>query len=73
MKTLALSLILVSWAGVSNASPARESCSWNPRSEKFVCVHQAPEIDMSSVVAGFTLFLGALAVLRGRRVKGHPI
>ena len=73
MKTIAVSMLLILVSGISQAgASAGANCSWNPRLHRSVCVNRAPEIDMTSVAAGFTLCLGGLAVLRGRRAKGTP-
>lgn len=80
MKKLALAIILTSLAGIASATVAApdrsctthwflgifpyEVCTNNP--PKTVA---APEIDATSAVAGLTLMIGALAVLRGRRSK----
>jgi hypothetical protein len=42
-----------------------EVCTANPKPTPVA----APEIDAASAVAGLTLMLGGLAVLRGRRSK----
>ena len=73
MKTIVVSMLLVCWTGLSHAGASGgQNCQWNPRLQRSVCVHRAPEIDMTSVAAGFTLCLGGLAVLRGRRAKDTP-
>jgi hypothetical protein len=44
-------------------------CSNPPTNQNVPKVVPAPEIDPSSAMAGLTLMLGGLAVMRGRRVK----
>lgn len=75
MKKLALAVVLAALSGVAAAG---ESCKveyflWFPIE---VCTPTgptlpaaAPEIDPASAMAGLTLALGGLAVLRGRKSK----
>jgi hypothetical protein len=84
VRKFALALLLTSVAGIASASvtPPGVTCTtqWflgfipyevctktpDPRSKSVVA---APEIDAASAVAGLTLMIGGLAVLRGRRSK----
>jgi hypothetical protein len=81
VRKLALAIVLTTVAGIASATVATpdRSCTihWflgiipyevckNPDPPKTVA---APEIDATSAVAGLTLMIGALAVLRGRRGK----
>jgi len=74
-KQIALSLVLMSVAGVASAGPSADT---NPLCEIFhiFCPApvkseplKAPEMDPSSAIAAMTLLVGGLAVLRGRRFK----
>jgi hypothetical protein len=81
VKKLALAILLTTVAGIASAtvaSPDRsctthwflgiipyEVCKTPDPPKTFA----APEIDATSAVAGLTLMIGALAVLRGRRSK----
>ena len=73
VRSIGLALALMTMAGVASARDSDkclhrhwfDSC---PPSEKPKSV-KAPEIDPSSAMAGLTLMLGRLAVLRGRRSK----
>jgi hypothetical protein len=81
VRKFALAMILTAVAGVGSAtttSPDRsctthwflgfipyEVCTTTPPPKPVA----APEIDAASAVAGLTLMIGGLAVLRGRRSK----
>jgi hypothetical protein len=80
VRKLGLAILLAAVASVASATPPGVSC----KTEYFwgifpyeVCtgdpshkhVFAAPEIDTASAVAGLTLMVGGLAVLRGRRSK----
>ncbi|HEX3945971.1 MAG TPA: hypothetical protein VHW69_18000 [Rhizomicrobium sp.] len=81
VRKLALAIILTTAAGVASATSTSsgvtctthyflgfipyEVCTANPKPTPVA----APEIDAASAVAGLTLMLGGLAVLRGRRSK----
>jgi hypothetical protein len=79
-KKLALAILLATVASVASAnSDGRtckteyflgifpyEVCTYSPTKKPTVA---APEIDAASAVAGLTLMVGGLAVLRGRRSK----
>ena len=71
VRNIGLALALMTMAGVASA---RDSDKWsagdsdNNKSHKHEPV-KAPEIDPSSAMAGLTLMIGGLAVLRGRRSK----
>jgi hypothetical protein len=80
VKKLGLAILLATVAGVASAYPPGVSCT----TEYFwgifpyeVCTYSAPpkhvvaapEMDAASAVAGLTLMVGGLAVLRGRRSK----
>ena len=73
IRNLGLALALMTMAGVASARDS-DKCfhilwfDFCPPSEKQEPV-KAPEIDPSSAVAGLTLMMGGLAVLRGRRSK----
>lgn len=80
VRKLGLAILLASVAGVASATPSNvvckteyflnfipyEVCNIDPSHKKVVA---APEIDAASAVAGLTLMIGGLAVLRGRRIK----
>jgi hypothetical protein len=79
-KKLALAILLASVVGIASAAtPPGVSCTthWFLGIIPYeVCTTTpppnavpAPEIDAASAVAGLTLMIGALAVLRGRRSK----
>ena len=81
VRKLALAIVLTTAAGIASATPPNvtctthyflgfipyEVCTWNNPPPKPVVA--APEIDAASAVAGLTLLVGGLAVLRGRRSK----
>lgn len=73
VRNIGLALALMTMAGVASARDS-DKCfhilwfDFCPPSEKHEPV-KAPEIDPSSAMAGLTLMLGGLAVLRGRRSK----
>jgi hypothetical protein len=73
VRKIALALALMTMAGAASAKDS-DKCmhilwfDFCPPSEKHDPV-KAPEIDPSSAMAGLTLMLGGLAVLRGRRSK----
>lgn len=73
VRKISLALALMTMAGVASAKDS-DKClhllwfDFCPPSEKQEPV-KAPEIDPSSAMAGLTLMLGGLAVLRGRRGK----
>jgi hypothetical protein len=81
VRKLALAIVLTAAAGIASASttPPGVSCTTHYLWGIFpyeVCTTsppanpvRAPEIDAASAVAGLTLTIGALAVLRGRRSK----
>jgi LPXTG-motif cell wall-anchored protein len=57
-KVLGAAVLLIGLVGVASASEGW----WRPTTS-------APEIDPASAMAGLTMLLGGLAVLRGRRSK----
>jgi hypothetical protein len=81
VRKLALAIVLTTAAGIASATVAPvgrtctthwilgifpyEVCTTAPPSKPVA----APEIDAASAVAGLTLMIGGLAVLRGRRNK----
>jgi hypothetical protein len=70
---LALALMTITGAASARNSDSNQCLhilwfDFCPPSEKHEPV-KAPEIDPSSAMAGLTLMLGGLAVLRGRRSK----
>jgi hypothetical protein len=74
-RSIVLTLALMAMAGVASAKDSdSDKClhmlwfSFCPPSEKQEPL-KAPEIDPSSAMAGLTLMMGGLAVLRGRRSK----
>jgi hypothetical protein len=73
VRKISLALALMTMAGVASARDS-DPClhllwfDFCPPSQKPEPV-KAPEIDPSSAMAGLTLMLGGLAVLRGRRNK----
>jgi hypothetical protein len=75
IKTIGLAVLLASFASVSSASPAANGpiskliCRIDPKLDKGQFCTAAPEIDPASAIAGLTLLLGGLTVLRGRRTK----
>jgi hypothetical protein len=79
VRNIGLALALMTMAGVASARDSDSNkCvhilwfDFCPQSEKHEPKHEslkAPEIDPSSAMAGMTLMLGGLAVLRGRRSK----
>jgi hypothetical protein len=78
VKNICLAVVLMTMAGVAFADEDGEHSNkcfhilWFdvcPPSDKHVPPVTAPEIDPSSAVAGLTLMMGGLAVLRGRRSK----
>jgi hypothetical protein len=78
-KKLALAILLTSAAGIASATAVGVTCTTHyflgfiPYEVCTTTVPpkpvKAPEIDAASAVAGLTLAIGALAVLRGRRSK----
>ena len=80
VKKLALAILMTSLAGIASATAPRDvSCTtryfWGLIPYEVCTVDRqtkplaAPEIDAASAVAGLTLMIGGLAVLRGRRSK----
>jgi hypothetical protein len=71
IKAIGLALLLVSFASVSSAGPLTTLiCKFDPKLDrKCATPASAPEIDAASTVAGLTLLMGALVVLRGRRTQ----
>jgi len=73
-KAIALAVLLASMTGVSSASPLIHTlCKWDTRldSDK-LCTQapvQAPEVDPASAMAGLTLLVAGLAVVRGRTAR----
>jgi hypothetical protein len=65
IKTIGLAVLLASFASVSSAGPIEKLiCKYDGNKAKFCA--EAPEIDPASAMAGLTLLLGGLVVLRGR-------
>lgn len=79
VRKLALAIVLTTTAGIASAAALGTTCTTHYFLGIFpyeVCTHNpppkpvaAPEIDAASAVAGLTLMIGGLAVLRGRRSK----
>jgi hypothetical protein len=80
VRKLALAIVLTTAAGIASATPPGVTCTTHYFLGIFpyeVCtvtapskpVVAAPEIDAASAVAGLTLMIGGLAVLRGRRSR----
>jgi hypothetical protein len=79
LRKLALAIVLTTATGIASATPAGVTCTTHYLFGVIpyeVCTvvktpkpTAAPEIDAASAVAGLTLMIGALAVLRGRRSK----
>ena len=70
VKTIGLAVLLLTMAG---AASAREQCRWSDhdrddRGCQPVPV-RAPEMNATSAVAGITLLLGGLAIVRARSAK----
>jgi hypothetical protein len=80
VRKLVLAILLTTAAGIASATASSgttctthwflgifpyEVCTRTPPSKTVA----APEIDAASAVAGLTLMIGGLAVLRGRRSK----
>ena len=79
VRKLALAIVLTTMAGVASAGGRGtttctthyflgfpyEVCKTSPNPSPVA----APEIDAASAVAGLTLMIGGLAILRGRRTK----
>ena len=79
VRKLALAILLTTVASIASATPpgvtctthwflglfSYEVCTTAPKPKPLA----APEIDAASAVAGLTLMIGGLAVLRGRRSK----
>jgi hypothetical protein len=80
VRKIALAILLTSAAGIASATNSNVTCTthWFLGIIPYeVCTNnpppspvKAPEIDAASAVAGLTLTIGALAVLRGRRKIG---
>jgi LPXTG-motif cell wall-anchored protein len=71
VRNIYLALALMAMAGVASARHS-SSLEVDRDSDDIEDHHQplsAPEIDPSSAMAGLTLMMGGLAVLRGRRRK----
>jgi hypothetical protein len=79
-RKLALAIVLTTAAGIASATAPGVTCTTHYFLGFFpyeVCTTTAPprppvaapEIDAASAVAGLTLMIGGLAVLRGRRSK----
>ena len=74
IRKISLVLALMTIASVASAKDSDSKCvhilwfDFCPPSEKHEPV-RAPEIDPSSAIAGLTLMMGGLAILRGRRSK----
>lgn len=74
IKKIAATLALMTLAGVASASHSDDDCkilwfSFCHTDKNDDSVVKAPEIDPASAMAGLTLLMGGLAVLRGRRGK----
>ncbi len=79
VRKLALAIVLTTAAGIASATVSTVTCTTHWFLGIFpyeVCTHNpppkpvaAPEIDASSAIAGLTLVMGGLAVLRGRHRK----
>ena len=79
VRKLALAIVLTTAAGIASATPPGVTCTTHYFLGIFpyeVCTNTpptktvaAPEIDAASAVAGLSLMIGGLAVLRGRRSK----
>jgi hypothetical protein len=79
LRKFAFAILLTTAAGIASATPAGVTCTkhWFLGVIPYeVCTKApqpgpvaAPEIDAASAVAGLTLMIGALAVLRGRRSR----
>jgi hypothetical protein len=75
LRNIGLAFALMTIAGVASARDSDSNKCFHilwfdfcPPSEKHEPV-KAPELDPSSAIAGLTLMMGGLAVLRGRRSK----
>jgi hypothetical protein len=80
IRKFGLAILLATVAGIASATPPGvtcttqyfwgifpyEVCTYDPSRKHVVA---APEMDAASAVAGLTLMIGGLAVLRGRRSK----
>ena len=80
VRKFGLAILLATLAGIASATPSGvsctteyfwgifpyEVCTYDPSRKHVVA---APEMDAASAVAGLTLMIGGLAVLRGRRRK----
>lgn len=71
VRNICLALALIAMAGVASArhhhSESDSDSDSDSRDEPRPV--RAPEIDPSSAIAGLTLMIGGVAVLRGRRSK----
>jgi len=82
VRKIALGVLLATVAGAASANTLNLSChieyflglSFLPYEVCTVVkppkIVAAPEINAASAIAGLTLMVGGLAVLRGRRIKG---
>lgn len=77
-RKIALGILLASIATAASASQGQGTCTIEWLFGFIPIEHcvksppspvRAPEVDASSAVAGLTLMLGGLAILRGRRKK----
>jgi len=79
MKKIGLMVLLAAMSGVASAGGTGEVCTTKYLFFGLIsyrsCTHggggtvSAPEIDPASAMAGLTLLMGGLAVLRGRRLN----
>ena len=76
LKKIGLTVLLVALSGVASAKDSckKEQFLWFWFEDCTPVVHSqppasAPEIDPGSAMAGLTMLMGGLAVLRGRRSK----
>lgn len=74
-RKIGLAAVLLTVAGAASAHPDNCKTKWFFGFPVEECtpvikhITKAPEIDLASAMAGLTLMVGALAVLRGRRMK----
>ena len=75
VRAIGLAILLISLASISLAAPKTVIvvCKTGPTATSRLCAIPVPEIDAASAIAGLTLLLGGVAVVRGRRTKNSQV
>jgi hypothetical protein len=68
-KAIGLAVLLASFASVSTAGPITQIICKLDKNQAKICTVAAPEMDLATGVAGLTLLVGGLVVLRARTAR----